>query len=422
MTNGGLGVTVFIVADLLSVAVAIFTAPIITNRHHHKKGFTEAAARAFTLHRIQEPRQHMHEYSAPHIKKINNIQALRGLAIVMVVLFHTMLNERRYGLPDWILPEFFKAGAAGVDLFFVISGFIITTVAKGRFQQAGAIKDFVWNRVTRIYPLFCFYALIFLLSFYLISKVMAVTTSFGSSYDIASSFLLLPQRFFSPILPVRWTLVHEVYFYLVFTFFLFLPERHLLKCLMLFLFLVVIGNLIFEYETTWRHPWLTLYTNPLTVEFIAGCAVAILIHRRGVARYGLAALTAGGLGLIAVIVFFFMIMSREVPEGWTRIFLFGVPSTFMVYGAVAMEVRDARNFSTLLGRLGDASYSIYLTHLQALTIVGFACSRLKVNALKNNLVIIFIMLASTLICGFLSYRFIERPLLSASKKAKKLIV
>ncbi len=78
------------------------------------------------------------------VQKLENIQALRGVAVIMVVLFHLMTIEQKYG-GDSILPGIMSVGLGGVDLFFVISGFVMTTILQGKFGKLLALQSFVWT-------------------------------------------------------------------------------------------------------------------------------------------------------------------------------------------------------------------------------------------------------------------------------------
>lgn len=350
--------------------------------------------------------------------KIENIQALRGVAVVLVLFYHVMLHERKYGRFDLLLPDFFQVGASGVDLFFVISGFVITTVTQRQFGKGGAVKEFVWNRVTRIYPVFWFYWLLFVLAFYLFPQSM-VTTSLGGAFAVARSFLLLPQDQF-PILSISWTLVHELYFYLVFTFFMLLFERkHLTKLLFAFFFFMIAGNLIIASVNFGNAAWLKLITHPLTLEFIAGCLISELIYKGGARRYGLASIITGAIGLVVLSAVFLKPVYWAVPEGWARVLLFGIPSACIVYGATALEIQSGKQISKALNLIGDASYSTYLSHAMVFSVTGVFFS--KITIIKTNAVLIVLMFAAAIAWGMISYFFVEKPILSFFRNAKAIL-
>ena len=123
------------------------------------------------------------------LKKIQNIQALRGIAVLSVVFFHLIPIEQKYGGSTSILPTFFQFGMFGVDLFFVISGFVMVTVAKGKYQLPKQALKFVYRRVSRIYPTYWFYSLLVLTIFFI--QPAWVNSSQGNQVNILESFLLL---------------------------------------------------------------------------------------------------------------------------------------------------------------------------------------------------------------------------------------
>ena len=153
-------------------------------------------------------------------RKIANIQALRGIAVLLVVLYHIMITQRRIGDGGGLLPAWFLVGISGVDLFFTISGFVMVVVTRGKFQRVGEMGRFLYNRLTRVYPMYWTYTLVSLAAFTILGST-ALTED-----NLFRSLLLIPQNKM-PLLSVGWTLIHEVYFYLAFTLLLWAPERQL---------------------------------------------------------------------------------------------------------------------------------------------------------------------------------------------------
>lgn len=351
-------------------------------------------------------------------KKIENIQALRGIAVLLVIFYHAMLHEKKYGIYESLLPDFMQLGAAGVDLFFVISGFVITTVTQGQFRKNGAVKIFIWNRITRIYPLFWFYWILFVLAFYFFSQNMA-TTSLGDPLAIIRSFMLLPQDQF-PILSVSWTLVHELYFYLIFTLFILFERKHLAKLLLIFSFILAAGNLINVFSPFANTAWLKLVIHPLTFEFIAGCLISELIYNMGVRGHALKSLIIGGVSLVVLSVVYLKPVSWGVPDGWSRVLLFGIPCIGIVYGAIALEIQEGKKISKILNVIGDASYSIYLSHAMVFSVTGVVFRELI--TIKTNAILVFLMLLGAIVWGFMSYFLLERPVLSALRKTKAYLI
>ena len=105
------------------------------------------------------------------MNKIYNIQALRGIAALLVVLSHLLIIEQKYGGTQTILSEMVRFGVFGVDLFFVISGFIMITISRNKFQSSKETLKFIYHRTTRIYPAYWFYSSLLLIVFALIDLI-----------------------------------------------------------------------------------------------------------------------------------------------------------------------------------------------------------------------------------------------------------
>ena len=138
------------------------------------------------------------------MNKLQSIQTLRGIAVLAVVVYHSLNIEKIYGGGDLLLPDFFRLGQSGVDLFFVISGFVMVTVTRGRFARSGEMKRFLWGRLTRIYPTYWFYFLLMIPV--LLIKHNWFNTHHELETDFVSSFFLLPSNHL-PLVAVAWTLI-----------------------------------------------------------------------------------------------------------------------------------------------------------------------------------------------------------------------
>ena len=149
------------------------------------------------------------DYTIPRgakMSQLRTIQMARGVAANLVVFSHLFFVESKYTAAG-VLPAFTLYGIAGVDLFFVLSGFIMVAVA-GR--DIGPI-EFLWRRATRVYPTY------WLISLAVLAVAIVAPAIVNSSIQVPislwRSFLLIPDRTL-PLLAVGWTLVHEMYFYL----------------------------------------------------------------------------------------------------------------------------------------------------------------------------------------------------------------
>lgn len=261
------------------------------------------------------------------LQKIVNIQALRGIAALSVVAFHLIPIEAKYGSGEPILPSFFEFGMFGVDLFFVISGFVMASLTKGKFQNVSNALTFLCQRLSRIYPVYWLYSALVLIIFFI--QPTWVNSAQDNQINILSSFLLWPEATL-PLINVGWTLIHEMYFYIIFTAFLFfVPEKKLGLALSLWAITIIAVDL--SIDTT--SPVVKLISHPLTIEFIAGCFLAMLFRQ----DTGLKTAIIIALGAAAIVYLLVTINGSNVPQSWWRVGVYGVPSAAILYCLVVAE-------------------------------------------------------------------------------------
>lgn len=338
-------------------------------------------------------------------RKILNIQAMRAFAVMLVVFSHLVHIEGKYGHNEHFLSGYFLYGVSGVDLFFIISGFVMVTVSRKRQGQSSFYPlQFLSNRITRIYPVYWFYCIIVLAVYFYRPEM--VNSSQGNQVHILESFLLWPQKL-APLLAVAWTLTHEMYFYLVFTIMLWRARNHILWYLLFWLIAVIVGNVALDSRA---FPLLKIIFHPLTVEFIAGCIVALVIFR-GHTGYGRSYFYGGVALLLFSTIGCYAYSGSSLPDGWYRVLFFGVPCSLMVYGAVASEFQTTLRFPRWLNAIGDASYSIYLSHVLVLSFMGRVWYRLGKEGLYDNFLMIALMILCVMIYGHFSFQYIEKPMI-----------
>jgi len=298
-----------------------------------------------------------------------------------------------------------KVGDGGVDIFFVISGFIMVVISRDQFQMPGAPGSFLFKRFIRIYPLYWLYSFL-VFAVFLVAPTWVRAMQRGQ-VDLFASFFLLPQ-FMPPLLGQGWTLTHEAYFYLVFALTLLLPERQLFRFLLLWGLAVAAGfNIYVSSNALLGSATAKMITNPLTIEFVLGACVALGVGRGW--RRGDWLCLVGGCLLFPVSSLFFDPLDIE----GLRVFCFGLPALLILYGAVSLESRSRFQFPRWMRVFGDASYSIYLSHILVISAVGRIWSAVGRPGLWDNALAILLMAAAALGCGLASYRLIEQPLLRA---------
>ncbi|MBU0620433.1 MAG: acyltransferase [Gammaproteobacteria bacterium] len=325
-------------------------------------------------------------------------------------MFHLTSIESKYGGGGVILPAWLDFGQFGVDLFFVISGFVMMVVTSNRSGRMEANR-FLYHRVTRIYPLYWFYSALLLAVLFV--KPSWVIGSHDRIIDIPASFLLLPQDTY-PLLSVGWTLIHEMYFYLMFFAVVRLaPAGNRMQLLTAWLLAVVILNLLsLSGSATY-----SLTTNPMTLEFLCGCLIAQYGSvMKDALKYSLP-IVAVLSAMLAIIAFLSYRDATGIvgPTGWWRILIFGLPAGMIVLSAVRAE-QSGMLMWPFLRRIGDASYSIYLSHILVLALLGKIWGQFALQGVSDNLVVLPVMLLLTLAAGDLSFRYIEQPMLRVCRK------
>ena len=334
--------------------------------------------------------------------RLANIQALRALAALMVVEIHIQANELRAST-DPLLSPWLYHGIAGVDLFFVISGFIMVHVTHGRFGEARQAARFWFDRAVRVYPPVWLFTALAVLGFYLQGSLNDWLDQSG----LIQSFLLIPQNN-EPLLGVSWTLIHELYFYLVFGLFLFGSERLLPVWLAVWAIAVTIG--LAAGIRADSNPWLTVIFHPHTYEFLMGAGVAILF-RKGWYRAPLFIAAAG------VIVFGLSLwwLGIRGPVGYPaffgRVFAFGPPAALLVLGFAGLEKAGLFSAPRWMQTLGDWSYSLYLSHLLVIAALAHIWTRFSREGPLDNIVMIGVMLITPVVFSGIAYHLYEKPTL-----------
>jgi exopolysaccharide production protein ExoZ len=346
-----------------------------------------------------------------------SIQALRGIAVLGVVAFHSLAIEQKYSGGDFLLPDFLRLGQSGVDLFFVISGFVMVTVTKGRFARSGEMMRFLWGRLTRIYPTYWFY--FFLTAAIFLIKPNWVNSSQGHQTQFISSFLLLPSDQL-PLVMVAWSLIHELWFYLVLTVLLKFHERLLLPSLLLWGTIIIVVNLFVTVADLSVGARIALHSYSL--EFIIGALVGIIIFKEHIPRLS-ARNTVFIITLVLLvgipIVYAFDVLNQE---GILRVSVIGTLYGLLVLSVTTLEKLNKLPVPKSLQFIGDISYTVYLSHVLVLSAIGrlwlMASPASTSNSLLDNVLACLSMLAAVVGFGWVGYRLVEQPLLRVSHRLR----
>lgn len=318
-----------------------------------------------------------------------SIQYLRAVAALMVVAYHAGVNKG----------VFVGVGAAGVDIFFVISGFIMWTVT----ERESSPREFLRLRAIRIVPLYWAVTLG-------VAALAVLAPALVRNYDPEPQRILLslffvphpdPTGQIYPFITPGWTLNYEMFFYLVFAVALALPrQRQGLFLTLVLTALVIAGRLRPSDGPIWR-----TYTDPLLLEFLAGVmlAKAWRADRLPSAGVGALAILAGVGGFVALHVTGYYLEPL-------RALIWGLPAFLIVAGALTLEVRRGVPKLPWLKAVGDGSYSIYLCH----TVLIAALAKV-VGGLPTPAFVVVTLVVST-VGGVLCFKLFERPVTERLKR------
>jgi exopolysaccharide production protein ExoZ len=324
----------------------------------------------------------------PKSGELLSIQYMRAIAAIAVLSFHA---AQRAGFD-------FGFGAAGVDVFFVISGFIMWVISA---RNPPRPNDFLARRAARIVPLY-----------WLVTLTVAGTAMVAPSLfpnlkptfaHVGKSLFFYPHTdptgLVAPLIVPGWTLNYEVFFYVVFAFSLLTPLR--IRPLVL---TAVLGLLVLAgYLVPSANPVWTTYSSPLLLEFLSGVWLgkAWTDNRLPSPIIGLTCLALGFVSLVIA-----TLSAHDIEP--VRIFAWGLPALLIVAGAVSIDRAGLVRDWPVLKFLGDASYSIYLVHGLALS---FATRLLATIGIDRASILAIAGILGGLVLGSLCYLFVERPLL-----------
>jgi len=241
---------------------------------------------------------------------------------------------------------------------------------------------------------------------------------------LIKSILLIPQQHV-PILGVGWTLIHEMYFYIVFAGFLFFDRNKLPFLLIGWMTLILLGaSMGLNASSARDYP--SLMVSLLTLEFIAGAFAALLITR-GIYKFEKTFLIVGVVSVILAMMLY-TDTSHELSK-WGRVVVYTIPFTLLIYGAVVCEEKGYLKYPKFLVLLGNWSYSLYLSHflvfLTIRRILEYAAPiipnqlHFQASGWIDNLIFSVVALTATIIFSALCYKFVEQPILKLSRRAVK---
>lgn len=347
-------------------------------------------------------------------KSLNLIQLLRGIASILVVLLHITINYE-VNTGGQFLFNMFRFGGSGVDIFFVLSGFIITYSNMRYIEQPSSVWKFLKRRFIRIFPIYWIIITCFLLL--QLALPAFYNTHFNTGFvNILQTYLLLPGHVM--LNGVSWSLTNELFFYLLFVLALLIPNKKITFYMMLAYLAVLIVFALKGPAVTNGNAYTRILLFPMNIEFFLGVLIVLFVNRlpkglvyplliSGILLFILGAnLHNGDVGVVG----------ETTDMALRRVLLFGFPAFLVILALVKIELNRTINMHNIFLHLGDASYSIYLIHLPI--VAAFFKLLVKFNINNTGLIFLLTCILIIIICaaGIIIYHKIEKPLINKLNK------
>jgi len=323
---------------------------------------------------------------------------------------HLYDSELKYS-PDQLLGGWTIYGNAGVDLFFLISGFIMVYVTSNRDRGVKPAFEFLFSRACRIYPLYWIVTLaVFAVA--LIRPDMVFSTR-DIDPVLWKSFMLVPDLT-PPLLLVGWTLIFEMYFYLVFSLLMFFKRTWVFPGLILWVTTICAGRLFGLHGTG---PIGEVLFNPFVFEFFVGAAVAyfLLVKPDTVGRI-FTPKKSFLIGVLISLLWGVVIWAlNEFPNTIAlRVSVFTLPAALTILYAASRDHSNLSIWKPLIV-LGNWSYALYLTHILSIAVIGRVWKKFIGQSPIDNLIALTLMAAFSIGVAGLTFKLIERPIMTGVK-------
>lgn len=333
----------------------------------------------------------------PHLV---SVQLLRAIAAAAVVFEHAQAEAGQSVTGFQHINFDF---GIGVDIFFIISGFVMWLSSAHLFGQPGGTLTFLKKRFQRVVPLYWLYTLGMLAAIMLLPDKL--NNPDASPLMVLSSFLFFPYPNligeYTPVLALGWTLNYEMFFYALFAVALFFPRKF---------GLAVLAALILGFVALWTVTTsgpVLFWGRPIILEFLIGVLLARLYM-----AYGNRSNLALFIGCVALAFVAYYLLQASP----SRLIRLGIPSAFFAAAFIFfLPTRLSGALSGIAKVGGDSSYTLYLSHPFTLAIVKIIWQRLD-PAGAHPWAYVW---SATLICvlaGYVLYLLIERPLLRLWKR------
>ena len=350
-------------------------------------------------------------YSPPNASKetIVGIQVLRAVAALVVTICHAQFDISRIGDLPAAMPAATLAGLAtfGVQLFFVISGFVMVYATEPLFGSSRGPFVFLERRLIRIVPLYWIVTTIYLALALLVAK-------FGKDYPasfLIASYLFIPAArpdgVIEPLVGQGWSLNYEMLFYVVFALTIFCPRRVSVVIVTGILIVAVAAGQLFQSQLPFI---VAVWASPILLYFVSGVWIG-LAYREGWSLTSLQGVTLIGIGCVLLAIEYYWAPLSSVADlaRWL------VPPLFVAGAALPRTRLEGPLWSAAMV-MGAASYALYLFHAVPIRTLFFFARWSGLDIGHAPLAWVFISVVIAIALAITIYYLVERPLLKVLRR------
>ncbi len=320
---------------------------------------------------------------------ILSVQYLRAFASILVLLHHAAWKGEQYSTNPM---GWFHIGTAGVDLFFIISGYIMSYMT---YNKNINFVDFIKARIVRIIPLYWTLTTIALIIYLFFPG--KINSSGGTTEIFSSYFLIFTKNKY--LIQNGWTLSYEFYFYILFSLGFIFSGKYRFLVPVSIIFILIISGRIYNISDDSIY---SFFSNPYLLEFAFGMIAFQYLNK------------FNANNLIALIFIFlsgfsFFILNNFGFIGY-RVMYFGIPSLLLFIGIVSLEkyfITHKENYILkFFEKIGDSSYSLYLVHPFSLAALAIVLNKIDVS--QYGVIFIFILIFGSIFSGHICYSLLEK--------------
>jgi exopolysaccharide production protein ExoZ len=343
--------------------------------------------------------------------RIDGLQICRAIAVLLVGWLHIDQVSRPLEAVTLNVTRACNVGMFGVDIFFVISGFILGSTALRAASGEPRVEayDFIARRILRIFPI---YWIVILFPLFRELRVHKLT-----GWKFLDYWFLLPGFSYPGtqlIIGLAWTLIFEMVFYSVMTIFMRFTLRHAARNTIAALVVLVAAGVIVDI----RRPLLNILMNPILLEFVLGGLSALAFERFGQRRTaGIGILIAGliVIGAVTIHTTYNVALEQNVLAGLgilPRVATWGIGAWLLVSGVVFWGPQVRSRLGKVLVAVGNGSYSIYLTSVISIELINRVMSKVSTRSVTEGSILLreVVAVVCLIVIGMLFYWLIERPL------------